>query len=249
MELIEVIILAIVQGITEWLPISSSGHLVIFQQLFNIQASVEFNLILHIGTLLAVVVFFREKLIKILKDFFTFDFKKKNAKMGLWIIFATIPIVIIGFFFKDFFEYLFTNMTIVSIALIFTGIILLLTKTAKTRNKLNIKNSFLIGVAQALAIIPGISRSGITISTGMLAGVKKQEVAEFSFILSIPALIGAVVLKLNDFVFGFEELVGLIVSFVVGYLTIAFLLNIIKKGKFWLFGIYCLLLGLFLFFF
>lgn len=241
----EIVLLSVVQGITEWLPVSSSGHLVLTQYFMNIAVSVEFDLILHLGTLLSVLVYFRKRIVGIIKDFVSFDFEKKNAKLGLHLILATIPIAIAGFLFQDFFEALFSDVRAVAVALVVNGIVLTLTMFAKPGKKIGLWNTFLIGIAQAVAIVPGISRSGITISAGMFLGLKKDEAAEFSFLLSIPALIGAAVLKFQDLVFGFGELLGLVLSFVIGYVAIAFLLNVIKRGAFWLFGVYTMLLGVY----
>ena len=247
-ELKNAIFLGIVQGLTEWLPISSSGHLVIVQQTLNLNVPLLFDVMLHFGTLLAVFVVFWKDIFKIFKSLFSLDFKSENGKIVKFIIIGTIPVALLGFFLHDIFESFFSNLFSVGIALIITGIILLLTKKCRGRKKLNSSDSLLIGIAQAIALMPGISRSGITISTGLLRGIDKEKIYRFSFLLSIPAIIGANLLELSKQVITEIEkipyIIGTIIAAIMGYLSLRFLFRILKGGKFYYFSFYCLILGI-----
>ena len=247
-SILEAVLLGIIQGITEWLPISSSGHLVIFQELFNIKASVMFDLMLHVGSLLVVLFIFWKDIKRIIFSIFNDD--REGKQLLLLLIFASIITAIIGFLFQDFFKSLFTNLTAVGIALIVTGMLLLTVKWVKVKEKkeMSMVDAFLVGLMQGIAIIPGISRSGATISAGLLRGINRELAIRFSFLLFIPAVIGATVLEFNELSSQSVELVpvivGTIVSMIVGYASIKLLIKIIKKERFYLFGYYCLAAGL-----
>lgn len=253
MNLIEIIILAIVQGITEWLPISSSGHLVILQQLWGLNVPVFFDVTLHIGTLIAVLVFFQKDISKILKAVAQLDFKTEEGKLATLIIIGSIPTAIIGFLFKERFESFFTNLLAVGIAFIVTGCILYVSKLSRDRNKpINYFDALLIGTAQGIALIPGISRSGITISTGLLRNVKKEKAFQYSFLLYIPAVIGAAIgtsvtewknLAATE-IDVFSIVFGLVITAIVGYVFLKLLFKIVVKEKFHVFAYYCWTLGL-----
>ena len=247
-------ILGLIQGLTEFLPISSSGHLVIFETLLGYQTpGVSLEVWLHFGTLLAVLVYFRRRIYEIIHSLLVPD--RKNAGENRTILFAlvigTVPAMIVGLLFKSSIESAFKSPFLASIMLIVTGMILLLSYLAKDR-RVDIKSGhgFLIGLAQAVAILPGISRSGSTIVTAMLIGISPARAAEFSFLLAIPAIGGAFVLDMystggramfsGDLVI---YLTGTATAFVVGYLSIHFLLGVINKGKFFFFGFYCLVAG------
>jgi len=253
MNLIEVLILAIVQGITEWLPISSSGHLAIVQQYFGLNVPVLFDVILHVGTLLVVIVVFRKDIVKIFRAVARLDFKTEEGKLALYIILGSIPTAIIGFLFEETIESFFSNLTVIGYAFIATGVILYLSKLPKNKNRLlNYLDALLIGTAQGIALIPGISRSGVTISTGLLRQVKKEKAFQYSFLLFIPAVIGATVrtsvkewhnLAVADIDVASIAL-GLIVTMVVGYVFLRLLRKIIVKERFHVFAYYCWALGL-----
>ncbi len=250
-NIIQAIILGIVQGITEWLPISSSGHLVIFQHFFNLDVPIFFDIMLHVATLLVIFVVFYKDILQMLKALLKLDFKSEHGKMNLFIIIGSIPTAIIGFVFHDLFESFFSNLTAVAIALLVTGFILYSTKLVKNNNhKITLIDSVLVGIAQGLAIIPGISRSGSTISIGMLLGIKKELVAKFSFLLAIPAIIGATLFEAKDFasidINVIPLLFGMLSAFIVGYLSLKWLLNLIIKQKFHLFAYYCWTVGILL---
>lgn len=234
------------QGATEFLPVSSSGHLVVLQQVLGWSSAneiiVAFDIALHIGTLISVVVIFWKDIVDMLSG--------RNWKLMGYLILATIPAVIIGFTFKDWIEGLFSSVFTVGIAWIVTGIVLIITRFVKISNRSDVGwfRSVIIGCAQAVAIIPGISRSGSTIATGLFLKLDRVAAARFAFLMSIPAIAGGAVLDAKDIV-GFPKdlvvplLTGVLCAALVGYLCIKWLIGIISKGHFWWFGVYCLLAG------
>ena len=173
MDFLQIVILAIIQGITEWLPISSSGHLVLAQQLFQIEPPIFFDALLHIATLISLFIIFREDIWRVTKAFCTRQWKTEYGKLGLYIIIATIPTGMIGLLFKEQLEATFASNFLLGIGFIFTGIIIYLTKYTKPHRELKTSDAIIIGIAQGISIIPSISRSGATISTGLFLGVKK----------------------------------------------------------------------------
>lgn len=260
------LLLGIIQGITEFLPVSSSGHIVIAKNLFSIKSTgLLYEVFLHFGTFLSVVVVFRKEIISIISSSFVgliYIIKKRNLnsdieknynfRLGIFIIIATIPAGFIGILFKDILSEFFENVLFVSLALIFTGIILYFTKYIKERGYgIKFFNSLLIGCAQAIAIIPGISRSGMTISMGLFLGVKRDEAVKFSFFLSLPAIFGATILESFDiFCYNLsnEELVQIglafLSAFFSGYFAIKILMKIVMMGRFYLFSFYCFFIGI-----
>jgi len=246
MDLLYAFILGIVQGITEWLPISSSGHLVIFQQVFGMEVPVFFDIMLHFATLLVIFLVFWKDIVRVVKSWLYWR-KDEYWKLGWFIILGSIFTAALGFIFKDLIYTFFTSLFIVGIALICTGLLLFLTKFFTGRKKLKWYDAVLIGLAQGLALVPGVSRSGSTIGTGMLLGVDRERVARFSFLLVIPAIIGATVLEFDpSFVVGSWSsiIVGMLTSIIVGYIALKFLLKVVLRNKFWLFGFYCVILGM-----
>jgi len=206
---------------------------------------------LHFGSLLAVIVLLWKDILKIIKSFFKFYFKYQEGKLGLFIIIGSIPVGFAGFLLHDYIEYFFNNLFLVGVSLIVTGILLYFTKNKNGKNKLNFSDSMLIGFAQAIALVPGISRSGSTISIGLLRDIDKKTIFEFSFLLSIPAIIGANLLEITRF--GIKNNISLIPFFIgtitagiVGYLSLKFLFKIIQKEKFYLFSYYCWVVGIIL---
>lgn len=262
MNYFESFILGIVQGLTEFLPISSSGHLVIVQHLFGIVTdNIAFEVAVHAGTLLSVVAVYYADLWQMIVSFFSGIFRLHRVqpfrndayfRLSVYVIVATIPAVIIGLTLNDFFERIFHSVVLVGFTLTITGLILLSTRRVKTAGReLTFGKSLLIGCAQAVAILPGISRSGSTISGGIWCGLDRVKATRFSFLLSIPAILGAVVLHLKELselvMVGSAAgilLVGFLTSFIVGYVAIKFLLKVVQSGKFSWFGYYCLLLGI-----
>lgn len=247
MELFQAIILGIVQGITEWLPVSSSGHLVLFQELFGMANSVAFDALVHIATVLVIFIVFWKDIVAMLKSLLAWRWDD-NTKLLAFIIIATIPTAIIGLLFEDWLTGLFTNMLLLGVFFIINGAILFLTKYAKAKKgkELNWWQSLLMGIAQGVSIIPSISRSGATVSTGMFLGIKKEKLIKFSFLMSVPAIIGAMVLKSGELVF--ENLVpmafGFVAALIVGYFSLKLIIKVIEQGKWHYFAYYCVALGI-----
>ena len=252
MTLIDAIILGLVQGLTEFLPVSSSGHLALSHQLLGFEkesAGIEFDILLHFATLLAVLIYFRQKLISMIMSLFKKG-SNEDKKMIYLLIIGTLPVVLIGLLLKDRVETISARPIVVSTLLCSTGIILFIPVWLKNNkiNKLGNNSALIIGFSQALAILPGISRSGVTITTGIILGVSPKIAAEFSFLLAIPAILGGTILKMNEISsipadqFGIY-LVGMITAFITGLIAIFCVLNLISKGKFAYFGFYCLFIG------
>lgn len=254
MDLVKAIILGIIQGLTEFLPISSSGHLVLGGQILGFQhTGITFEVFLHLGTLLAVLVVFRAEIVAMIRAPFSYMSGKRDKETRhflLWdgcIIVSTLPAVVVGLFFKDAVEQFFGNVLIVYCMLLVTAGIMILTRHLPTKDKpMNGWRSLLVGCAQACAIMPGLSRSGSTIFMGMLLGVDREKIARFSFIMSIPAILGAAVLQLGGMVgetipsgYVMNIVAGSIASAVSGYFAIKLLLDIIKKNRLQWFGYYC----------
>jgi len=247
MDLIQVLILAIIQGITEWLPISSSGHLVVVQEYFALAPLVIFDVMLHVGTLLVVLIAFWKDVAGILKAVAKLDFTAEEGKLAVFIVVGNIPTALIGFIFRDIFRSFFNNLLAVGIALLVTGCILYISKHGKNSKKMSYLDAFLIGIAQGVAIIPGVSRSGVTIATGLLIKLKKETAFKFSFLLSIPAVIGAAVTESSDMflaeIDGLTMVLGVMVSMIVGYVALKLLQRLLLKERFHMFAFYCWLLG------
>ena len=249
MQYIDTIILAILQGLTEFLPISSSGHLVIGQKLLNINLPGNaFEVVLHLGTLMSVLTVFRGEIKAII-----FNLSDSSNQYYIFaLVFGTIPALLVGLLLRDSISLIFDDIRFVSLSLICTGIMLITSKFIIKRNvKLTLFIGMLIGLAQAAAIIPGISRSGATICMGILMGLSAPEAARFSFLLSIPVIIGAGLLtaiNIKTIPFGFDiVLLGIFFSYLVGWISLKWLLTILNSGKLYWFGVYCLIIGLFVF--
>ena len=255
--MIKSIILGIIQGVAEFLPISSSAHLILIPYLFGWEAhSMSFDIALHFGTLLAVlVVFFKEWW-----SLFTSVFKKitkgKDSyenKLFWYLVIATIPGVVFGLLLDNVVEEVFrTKIWLIAISLAVMGILIYIGdrwayqhyRIETDLKHISFKQAFIIGMSQALAIIPGFSRSGTTILSARLMGLSKPAATKFTFLLSVPIIVGATVLKISDLTFNIETIVGILVSFIVGLFSIKFLLNYVKKHDFSIFAIYRLLLAI-----
>src|SRR6056297_22426 len=245
MGIIKLFSLGIVQGLTEFLPISSSGHLVIIQKLFAVKENqLLISVLLHFGTLIPVIIIFRKDIIEILK------LKEEKRHFIFLIIIASLPTALIGIFFEDFFEKLFSSTISTAFMLIITGFILLigdkLADYDKDISRFKWFNALLVGLAQGFAIIPGISRSGSTIVASLIQGLKKEEAARFSFILSIPVIGGVGLLKVsqavNNGVDNFNitaMLSGVLGAIIAGYIAIRYFLFILKNKKLIYFSYYC----------
>ena len=248
MEILDVIILGVIQGVTEFLPVSSSGHLVIAQNLLGINSPGNtLEILFHFGTLLSVIfVFFNE-----IKSILMSLHERNTQILVVYLIIATIPAVFVGIGFKDHLLGIFDSVKYVGLALLFTGSVLILSlKFKHSQKKHSFFSSLAIGLAQALAIIPGVSRSGVTISMSIYLGIAPKEAAKFSFLLSIPvilgaSLLGAFELENDGMIDSLTVFVAIITSFIVGILALKLLLKMLEVGKFHFFGIYCLGAGIF----
>ena len=258
MELIKAILLGIIQGLTEFLPVSSSGHLVIGSELLNFQEQgLAFDVFLHLGTLAAVVIAFRKDIWEMILApirYYRGEHDGDVRKYFLWdvyVVLATIPAVIVGLFFKDSIESLFGSSLIAYCMLIVTGLLMLCTKLLPAGEQpVNWWRSIVVGCAQACAILPGLSRSGSTIFAGMAMGIPREEIARFSFIMSIPAILGAAVLQAGDLITNpppqtmyVALIAGVVSSMIAGYLAIKLLFDVIRKNRLPWFGYYCLALA------
>ena len=212
-----------------------------------------FNVMLHVGTVFVVLVAFRRDIVEIVKALVRLNFKTDEGKLALFIAVGSVPTALIGFFFHDIFESFSNNLLVVGVALLITGFFLFFSERRKTDRELSYLDSLFIGTAQGIAITPGISRSGVTIATGLLRKVKKEVAFKFSFLLSIPAVIGATVMESRELVVGnvdiFALFLGAIISMIVGYICLKFLQKVIIKEKFHLFAYYCWAVGLIIVFF
>ena len=262
MGILQSIILGIVQGVCEFLPISSSAHLILIPYLFNFNlemsnsAKLAFDVALHVGTLISVLAIFWKDWLNLFKGAFNKVFKKKDSfenKMFWYLVLATIPGALVGFLFEDIVENVVRgNVLIIALVLAVVGVLIYLGdkwaskhyKKETSFEQMSLKQTFLIGLSQALAVIPGFSRSGTTILTGRLLGVSRDAVAKFTFLLSTPIIFGAAIVHITDLVITKGVIIGIITSALVGIVCIKFLLSYIKKHDFSIFAVYRVLLAL-----
>ena len=257
MDWIQALILGIVQGLTEYLPVSSSGHLAIISHFFGIdgEESLMFTVAVHVATVLSTLVMLWREIDWILKGLFKFEMNEET-KYALNILVSMIPVGIVGLFFKDKVEEAFgSGLLIVGVMLMLTAVLLIFSYYAKPRQKehLSLWDAFVIGVAQACAVLPGLSRSGSTIATGLMLGNKKEKLAQFSFLMVIPPILGEALLDIMKAMKG-EEVMGdigtfpLVIGFLAAFLSGCFacklMISVVKKGKLVYFGIYCAIIGL-----
>ncbi|PWB85521.1 undecaprenyl-diphosphate phosphatase [Methanobrevibacter thaueri] len=269
MDIIQGIIIGIVQGLTEFLPVSSSAHLVFIQNILGVESSLAFDTFLHLGTLIAVLWFFRYDIYKMLKSWwlslgdilqgrFTEGFGEDPYKRLAWyVIIATIPVGIVGVLFEDSVDALFAGALYVPAFFLFvTGTILYLSQRMTSGNinydNITKKEALFMGLGQACAILPGLSRSGTTIAAGLTIGLDKEFAAKFSFILSIPAIFGAFVLQLKDIGSAMDAnflpvFLGFIAAIISGYLAIKWMLDLIQNKSLDIFSYYCWAVGIIVF--
>jgi undecaprenyl-diphosphatase len=269
MNIIQGIIIGIVQGLTEFLPVSSSAHLVFIQNILGVESSLAFDTFLHLGTLIAVLWFFRWDIIKMLKSWwlsigdilqgrFRQGFYDDPYKRLAWyVILATIPVGIVGVLFEDSVDALFSGALYVPAFFLFvTGTILYLSQRMNSGNinlyNISKKEALFMGLGQACAILPGLSRSGTTIAAGLTAGLDKEFAAKFSFILSIPAILGAFVLQLKDIGSAMDVnflpvFLGFIAAIIAGYMAIKWMLDLIQNKSLDIFAYYCWVVGIIVF--
>ena len=243
MGIVEAMILGIVQGLTEFLPVSSSGHLVLFQNLFGLSGNnIAFDVAVHFGSLIAVFIIFRKTIWELIKHPF--------SPLAIKLYFATIPTIIMVLIFKSYIEGAFSGDFFL-VGFVITAIILIVSeyiaKKYKNETPISKKHAIILGIAQGFATLPGVSRSGTTISTGLIMGNNKEEVAEFSFLMSIPIILASAVYEL---IFKFDSttieifplLIGTLFAFVFGFIAIKWMLRLIKKANFMYFSVYLLVL-------
>ncbi len=256
MNCFEALVLGLVQGLTEYLPVSSSGHLAIGAQLFDINGAdnLSFTILVHVATVLSTLVILWKEIDWILKGLFKFQMNDET-KYALNIVVSMIPVGIVGVFFKDKVEDIFSSsLLIVGIMLLCTALLLTFSYYAKPRQRENISlwHALLIGVGQAFAVLPGLSRSGTTIATGLLLGNKKEKMAQFSFLMVIPPILGEALLDVLKGLKGEEPfggidtmpmIVGFLAAFLSGCVACKWMINLVKKGKLIYFAIYCALAG------
>lgn len=246
MTVLEAVISGVVQGLTEFLPVSSSGHLVILHKIFGFkEPQLAFDIFLHIGTMVSVLIFFAKDIIDILL---------RQRRMAFLILLACVPTFIIGFLFKDSAENFFGSSMIVGYMLVVTGLWLLAAHLSaariKSKHEISRLDSFIIGIAQGIAVIPGISRSGATVGAGLMLGLEGSAAVTFSFLLSVPAILGASAVKFTHIEKGLTGgaltapfIAGAVAALVTGMVAIYLFLKAVKAGKLWAFGAYCVLAG------
>lgn len=256
MEWYQALILGIIQGLTEYLPVSSSGHLEIGNAILGVELeeNLTFDVMLHVATVLSTLVVLWSEIDWITRGLFKFKMNNET-KYFLNIVVSMIPVGIVGVLFKDQIEGFFKgNLLLVGCCLMFTAVLLTFTYFAKPRQKERISwlDALIIGIAQAIAVLPGVSRSGSTIATGLLLGNKKEKLAQFSFLMVIPPILGQALLSSLKFIKGEEAfggvgampmLIGFVSAFVFGCIACKWMINIVKKGKLVYFGIYCAIVG------
>lgn len=257
MSWLEALVLGIVQGLTEYLPVSSSGHLAIGSALFGIEGeeNLSFTIVVHVATVFSTLVILWKEIEWIFRGLFKFEMNSET-RYAINILISMIPIGIVGVFFKDTVEAIFgSGLLIVGCMLLVTAALLAFSYFAKPRQKENIsmKDAFIIGLSQACAVLPGLSRSGTTIATGLLLGNNKAKLAQFSFLMVIPPILGEALLDILKLVKGediagdiptLSLVVGFVVAFLSGCLACKWMINIVKKGKLIYFAIYCAIAGL-----
>ena len=260
MNWLQALILGLLQGLTEYLPVSSSGHLAIGQALFGLDdgsSNLTFTVLLHVATVLSTIVILWSEIVWIFKDLFKWKWNE-GTRYVVNILISMIPVAIVGFFFKDKIEEVFgSGLLIVGIMLLVTAALLTFSYFAKPRQRENISplHAFIIGIAQACAVMPGLSRSGSTIATGLLLGNKKEKLAQFSFLMVIPPILGEALLDVKDIAeVGFSEamsglspvtaLVGFLAAFIAGCFACKWMINLVKKGKLIWFAVYCVIIGI-----
>ncbi|MDR0661626.1 MAG: undecaprenyl-diphosphate phosphatase [Prevotellaceae bacterium] len=257
MSWIEAVILGLIQGLTEFLPVSSSGHIAIGSALFGIDASqnLTFTVVVHAATVLSTLVVLWHEVSLLFRGFFQFRWNDETQYLTK-IVISMIPVAIVGFFFKDYVEQLFgSGILLVGCALLVTAALLIFSYYAKPRqkDKISYKDAFIVGLAQACAVVPGLSRSGSTIATGLLLGNKKENMAKFSFLMVIIPILGESVLDLFKGGFStnasgvsiFTLMCGFLAAFIAGSVACKWMINLVKKGKLVYFAYYCIAMGLF----
>lgn len=260
MTWLEGLILGLIQGLTEYLPVSSSGHLTIGAAVFGLQGdeNLAFTVAVHVATVLSTIVVLWREIVWLFRDLFKFEWNA-GTKYVVNILVSMIPVGIVGLFFKDEVEAVFgSGLTVVGICLLITAALLAFAYFAKPRQKteISMRDAFIIGLSQAVAVLPGLSRSGTTIATGLLLGNSKEKLAQFSFLMVIPPILGEALLEIVEMLSGSTEAVtnvvptsalvaGFLAAFVSGCFACKFMIELVKRGKLIYFAIYCAVAGAF----
>jgi undecaprenyl-diphosphatase len=248
MEFVSALILAFIQGIAEWFPISSSGHLVLFGNLLDYNGGLVFEVTLHFGTLMAVFAYFSKDIIDIARDILSGKWKSPNSRLGFLVLLASIPAGIVGFLVEGYFDSVLSTLVVVGVGFGITSMMLFISSVHKGKgkdiSKISPFNAIIIGCAQAVSILPGVSRSGSTISSGILSGLDEKSSMKFSFLMSIPVILGASIATLKSSSLSLEFLPASLVSFAVGLASIHFVFTrgLNNRKNFVWFGIYTLIL-------
>jgi undecaprenyl-diphosphatase len=247
--LLDIIILAIIQGITEWLPISSSGHLVMFQEVRGIQVSVGFDIGLHVGSIFALGLYFRRMILARIRERNLWFSSQQDKQLALYLILSGVSTVIVVFVLNDVIRFVFTDVRAVGLGLLVTALFLGVSKGKHGTRDLSVMHAVLIGLAQGIAAFPGISRSGMTFSVGLLSEIHREVVFKYALLLSVPTIIGATILEsrnISSTILGFEAVIlGIAVTTITGYFAIGLLKTIYeKKFSLFVFVPYCAILGM-----
>lgn len=256
----EGLVLGLIQGLTEYLPVSSSGHLTIGAAIFGLQGeeNLAFTVTVHVATVLSTIVVLWREIVWLFRDLFKFTWNA-GTKYVVNILISMIPIGIVGVFFKDEVEAIFgSGLVVVGICLLVTAVLLAFAYFAKPRQKddISMRDAFIIGLSQAVAVLPGLSRSGTTIATGLLLGNNKEKLAQFSFLMVIPPILGEALLETIDLLSGSAEavtnvvpasvlIIGFLAAFVSGCIACKFMIELVKRGKLIYFAVYCAIVGAF----
>jgi len=259
MNWLEALILGLVQGLTEFLPVSSSGHLTIGRELLGVEASGDlvFEVTVHAATVLSTIVVFRKEILKLLQGLFKFKMNDETDYI-LKIVVSMIPVFVVGMFFKDYVEDLFASMTVVGLALLVTALLLSFSDFASkkaqaensARNGISFWQAFAVGIGQALAVIPGLSRSGTTISTGLICGVKREVMAQFSFLMVLVPILGEAFLDLvggemvASSIGALPLIIGFVAAFVSGLFACKVMIALVRKARLSWFALYCAIVGI-----
>src|SRR3989344_4403628 len=250
MDLVSSLILAIVQGIAEWFPVSSSGHMALVGKLIGSSADFAFEVALNFGTLMAVFIYFRKDIVMIVRDILNGKWKSSNSRLGFLLLVASIPAGFLGFIFRGYFEFISGNLFILGSGWLVTSVVLFIGSFTKSRNgdafKLSYLRAFIVGLAQAIAIVPGVSRSGMTISSGLFFGLKEKQAILFSYLLAIPVIIGANLITFGNKTISASFLLPTIVCFLIALVFMNFSFKYVlsdRKNLKW-FGLYTAILGL-----
>ncbi len=257
LDLIKYLALGVVQGISEILPISSSGHLLFYKELFGVSttSNLTFEVLLHFASLIALLWFFRKTLIDLVRGFFGFIFKKETEYkeqflLVVYIVVATIPVIFVGLFLEDIVAQVFSSLIYVALGFVITSGVLYFVYNLKTptTEKLNLKKALIVGLAQCIGVLPGVSRSGMTLSTARSQKLDIQKAKEFAFLLFIPVSLGSFILSISDFTMAFDwqmflNIAAMVSAFVFTYLALVFIFKKLQYAHYKYFSLYCLFMA------